>query len=116
MLRYSFDDLKIGYRDVYRHWHPQSEQYAGADALLTALYRGWLVAETVLSDRLLKEARSVGGKRKSAVYRFALQRGVEAVVMPVVTSPYADWLLANAPLKVFSAGYGGSPKPIAFAS
>ena len=46
MLRHSFDNLKIGYCDVCRHWHPHSEQYAGADALLTALHRGGLVAET----------------------------------------------------------------------
>ena len=31
----------VQYLDVTKHWDPDSENYAGGDALVTALSRGW---------------------------------------------------------------------------
>lgn len=68
--------------DLQRHWHPQSEAYAGVDALFTALDRGWRIAGKIRRDeRFLSEARSV------IIFHFELKRADEWIQMPVLSNP-----------------------------
>lgn len=81
--------------DIYRHWHSQSEYYAGGDALATALFKGWKPKHVVLLERHWH-----GGSRHINVYHFELQRGAESVAMPVLGNPYVERLIAEQGLRV----------------
>ena len=58
----------VQYLDVTHHWSPRSEAFAGGDALLTALQRGWEVANTVEEEEKYWHA----DVRAVSVYRFTL--------------------------------------------
>jgi hypothetical protein len=77
-----------------RHWHPQSQAYAGSDCLLHALDCGWRVGQVAHCSQCNS------GNRRVLVYYFKLQRGDEALVMPVISNPYIERLLASSPLKI----------------
>ena len=97
MTHYNFDELEIDYLEVYHHWHPDSEEYAGADCLMTALYNGWMVNKVVQAEQLwLPTARSVN------VYTFELRRLGQSMIMPVIANPYVERLIRNAALDLLA--------------
>ena len=79
MLSFTLADLSCRPLDTPRHWHPQSQAYAGGDCLLSALDCGWTVTQMVHCTQ------SNGGNRRVLVYFFELQRGDENLVMPACT-------------------------------
>lgn len=83
------------YRAIVRHWHPQSEKYAGGDCLLTALNDGWEVNEQVIGEEHWR-----AGTRRVMVYRFELSRDSDLLTMPVITNPFVERLIAENALRV----------------
>lgn len=81
--------------DIYRHWHPQSEVYAGGDALATALFEGWKPKIIVLLEHHWH-----GGSRRINIYHFELQRGGSTMAMPVLGNPYVERLISEQGLRV----------------
>jgi hypothetical protein len=79
----------------YRHWHAQSETYAGGDSLVTALHLGWIIGNTVLL-----EEHKYGEKRCARVYYFELIREGASLVMPVIANPFVECLIATSALQV----------------
>ncbi|HEX2906873.1 MAG TPA: hypothetical protein VHO69_08440 [Phototrophicaceae bacterium] len=82
--------------DIYRHWHPQSQEYAGGDALATALFMGWKAKEIILMDRRWHG----GGARRVNIYHFELTRGDETLAMPVLGNPYVERVITELGLRV----------------
>jgi hypothetical protein len=76
-------DFHVEYSAVHRHWHPSSEVYAGADALITALQNGWTLMEPVFEEEFFH-----AGTRRVTVYHATLVRGEESRIMPVITNPF----------------------------
>jgi hypothetical protein len=99
MLQHPFDSSSIEDIITYRHWHAQSEKYAGGDSLATALYLGWTLGEAVQL-----EERWYAGTRRVAVYYFDLTRGEDHMTMPVIGNPYVDQLIAQSKLNVVPFG------------
>jgi hypothetical protein len=81
--------------DFYRHWHAQSQTYAGGDCLVTALHLGWILGEQVL----LRD-RWYAGARHVKVYYFELLREDVRLVMPVISNPFVEHLIITYPLQV----------------
>jgi len=99
MFQHPLDSTSIEDIITYRHWHPQSEKYAGGDSLATALFLGWTL------DRVVQlEERWYAGTRRVAVYHFELTRGDEHMTMPVIGNPFVDQLIAREQLKVVAFG------------
>lgn len=88
-------NFHVQYANVQRHWSPRSEQFAGGDALLTAIERGWEFKETVM-----REVYWHGGSRGVAIYHFTLRKGDREIEMPVIENPYVTRLLYMSPLNV----------------
>jgi hypothetical protein len=80
---------------VYRHWHRESEAYAGGDSLATALFLGWTIREIVW----LKEY-SYRGSRQAVVYYFQLKRDKDYMSMPVISNPYVEKIIATSGLQI----------------
>jgi hypothetical protein len=76
------------YMRTIRHWHAESEKWAGADCLLTKLDDGWTVDPTVYYQEFWH-----AGSRLVTIYYFQLTRDGETLEMPVITNPYARRLL-----------------------
>lgn len=81
--------------DFYRHWHSDSEEFAGGDSLATALMMGWEIAGTVAMDIYW-----CSGSRQVPVYYFRLNRDGDTVLMPVLGNPFVDRLLKERKLVV----------------
>ncbi|HRF97361.1 MAG TPA: hypothetical protein PLZ51_19265, partial [Aggregatilineales bacterium] len=78
----------MDYFDVTQHWHPDSERYAGGDALVTLLTQGWEIEREVgVEDRFFAGLRSI------SVYHLTLVRGGERMRMPVIRNPYINRLI-----------------------
>lgn len=78
----------MDYFDVAQHWHPDSEKYAGGDALVTLLSNGWEIQREVgVEDRFFAGLRSV------SVYHLTLKRGDEVMRMPVIRNPYINRII-----------------------
>lgn len=82
MADYS-NNSNASYMQVTRHWSPISEKYAGADALVTALTKGWKSADTVFCEEYWH-----AGARLVSIYHFELTRKGETMTMPVLSNPY----------------------------
>ena len=84
-------DFHADYMQVTQHWCEKSEDYAGADALMTALSDGWEAQPLVeYEDRQFGETRTV------RLYHIHLTRdGDEDIVMPVLHNPYINRLIKN---------------------
>lgn len=80
------------YMDMIRHWHAESEQYTGGDALFTALQNGWRI-----SDEVKYEEYWHAGVRSVLVYHFELTRDGEKMDMPVVRNPYVNRIVREMP-------------------
>ncbi len=95
MLNSNAANWHSSYWRIVRHWHADSERYAGGDCLLTALHNGWVVSERVIADEHWH-----AGTRCVMVYYFELTRGDEIMTMPVITNPFVERLMAENALRV----------------
>ena len=91
------NDAKFDYLELHRHWDPMSERYAGADALLTAMNKGWKPAQTVHFEEYWH-----AGSRLVTIYHFDLTRGDEQMTMPVLSNPFARRILKRVATDVVS--------------
>ncbi|GEM_PF-618696 len=88
----------IQYPDmINQHWHMRSGTYAGGDHLLTALTEGWEIEKCVQINHVY------AGNRAVTIYEFTLNCKGDAMVMPVITNPYVERLLATADIPVMQA-------------
>jgi len=88
----------IQYPDmINQHWHMRSGSYAGGDHLLTALTDGWAIEKCVQINHVY------AGNRAVTIYEFTLSCKSDVMVMPVITNPYVERLLATADIKVVQA-------------
>jgi hypothetical protein len=99
MLQHRYDSTSIEDIITYRHWHGESEKYAGGDSLATFVYLGWQLGKVVQL-----EERWYAGTRRVAVYYFELTRDDETITMPVIGNPYVDQVVAKAALQMVSVG------------
>lgn len=83
------------YMDVVRHWSPESEAYAGGDALVTQLNKGWDIQETVFFEEYWH-----AGTRPVLIYHIDLVRGDDTLHMPVLSNPYIRRLVDSLPVQV----------------
>lgn len=83
------------YPDIFRHWHPGSEAYAGGDALITALDDGWVISGTVRCEEVWHT-----GNRRMHVYHVPLVKDTQTMYMPVIGNPYVERLLREIPIQV----------------
>ncbi|HLV34498.1 MAG TPA: hypothetical protein VKY59_05265 [Spirillospora sp.] len=83
------------YTDLPRHWCPQSQRYAGGDALLTYLKEGWEVQGDIYYEEYWH-----GGARRVLIYYFVLTNGDECVTMRVLGNPLIDRLLQELDIRV----------------
>lgn len=91
----SISNFHVSYVDVTQHWNPNSANYAGADALVTLLFDGWLPQPTVYLEQ-----KWYAGLRHVKIYHIELRRGEERLVMPVILNPYVNRLIRNYDLRV----------------
>ena len=85
-----YSDPGYDYMEMQRHWHPGSEKYTGADALVTAFVNGWRPETTVYYEEFWH-----AGSRLVTVYYVELARDDEQVTMPIITNPYMHRILRN---------------------
>lgn len=66
-----------------RHWSASSETFTGADSLITAVKRDYII--------IACEPQSHACKTQTVtVYVFTLEKDGEKLTMPVIANPYAD--------------------------
>ena len=94
-MRQDSQNLHSQYPDFSRHWCDTSEQYAGGDALLTAMQNDW-VADTTCYEEQYWHA----GTRLVTIYHFELTNGDETLHMPVITNPYVHRIIREEAFKV----------------
>lgn len=80
----------VSYIDVTQHWSPSSEHYAGGDQLVTLMFDGW-----ELDDTVYLEEKWIGGLRHVKVYHMTLRRGGDVLEIPVLYNPYVVRLVTN---------------------
>lgn len=80
---------------IFRHWHAQSQKFAGGDCLATMLFFGWTLNPLVMVDTYWHF-----GTRQVNVYHFELMQDGESLTMPVLGNPYVDRLIAQHQLEV----------------
>lgn len=69
-----------------QYWSPDSEEYAAASQLITAMRAGWRLALPRVSARQIWNS----GSRPRTVYEFTLMRGSQLMIMPVLSNPYIE--------------------------
>jgi hypothetical protein len=94
----NLSNLHYAYSHLIRHWHAGSEQFAGGDALFTALDEGWEMDETVPY-----EEHWFAGAQCVVVFLCQLTRGDETMTMPVITNPYVQSMLSDMNAKLVSS-------------
>jgi len=97
MVTQNLSNFHYAYSHLVRHWHADSEQYAGGDALFTALDNGWEIDETVPY-----EEHWFAGAQCVVVFLCRLKRGEETMMMPVITNPYIRRMLTEMKAKLVS--------------
>ncbi len=98
MLNQNSTNFHAEYMDVTQHWSDKSAKYAGADCLLTMLYKGWQMKKKVRREELW-----FAGMRSIYVYYVELERDGEAMTMPVVHNPYMSRMIARSDIVVENA-------------
>jgi hypothetical protein len=88
-------DFHVDYSNVYRHWDPRSEAYAGGDALITMLQQGWH-----LTDPIYEQPVWYCGNRRVCVLHGVLTRGDEQIVMAVISNPFIVRAMRDRRLKI----------------
>lgn len=95
MIAFDASNSHFDYLDVIRHWSPNSEKYAGGDALMTFLLNGWNI-----KDAIFYEEHWHSGVRMVMVYYFQLEYQGENCLMPVLDNPYVNRLVYSLPFPV----------------
>lgn len=90
MINRNTTNFHVEYMAVTKHWSPSSEKFAGADALITALDKGW-----EMEDEVICEDVWFAGMRQTRVYHVILQRDEERIEMPVLHNPYINRMLSS---------------------
>jgi hypothetical protein len=92
-------NLHSQYPDFSRHWCDTSEQFAGGDALLTAMQNNWVADATCYEEQYWH-----AGTRLVTIYHFKLRNGDETLHMPVITNPYVRRIIREENFKVVPIG------------
>lgn len=95
MVAFDARNAHAEYMDVVRHWSPESEAYAGGDALVTFLNQDWRLGETVLVEEYWH-----AGTRLVLIYHIDLVRENDVLRMPVLTNPYVRRLIESLPVQM----------------
>jgi hypothetical protein len=95
MLDSSSSNWHYAYRKYVRHWHAESEKYAGGDCLLTAINNGWNMLVPVMAEAYWR-----AGSRCVMVYHFTLEYSGKTMVMPVITNPFVERLIVDNRLRL----------------
>ena len=82
--------------DQSRHWCPNSEQFTGCDALLSALQQGWEISGVVFCQQF-----QLSRWRLTRVYYFQMVLGTTLARMAVVNSPHVERFITIRDLPVF---------------
>jgi hypothetical protein len=90
MINRNTTNYHVEYMDVNQYWSPRSQQYAGGDALITALANGW-----EMKDQVVCEEYWFAGMRQTRIYHVELHRDGERMIMPVLHNPYVDYVLSG---------------------
>ncbi len=69
-----------------QYWSPESEEYAAASQLITAMRSGWNLALPRVSARQIWNS----GSRPRTIYDFTLMREGQLMIMPVLSNPYIE--------------------------
>lgn len=91
----NISNFHVEYMDVVQHWSPNSEKYAGADSLLTMIYRGWEI-----KNPIMREERMFAGMRQVSIYHITLERNGERMRMPVIHNPFINRMIASNKIQV----------------
>jgi hypothetical protein len=83
------------YPDFWRHWCDTSEEFAGGDALLTAMQNHWVADETCYEQQYWQ-----AGTRLVTIYHFNLTNGDEQMAMPVLGNPFVRRIIREEQFKV----------------
>ncbi len=86
-----------------QYWCPESEAYAAASQLITAMRSGWALALPSVRARQVCS----GGSRPRTVYDFTLMRDSRLMTMPVLSNPYIERFIAQ---KALGVVYDKSPE------
>ena len=84
------------YTESDQYWSPDSEQYAAASQLITAMRAGWILALPRVNARQIWHS----GSRLSTIFEFTLVRGSRLMIMPVLGNPYIERLIAEQDIRV----------------
>lgn len=95
MIEQNVSNFHVEYMDVTQHWSAQSEEYAGADSLVTMLYRGWQ-----MKRKVMREERQFAGMRSVYVYHITLEKDGQTMTMPVVHNPYLSRMIMRSNLEI----------------
>ncbi|GAB4522906.1 MAG: hypothetical protein OHK0046_36130 [Anaerolineae bacterium] len=98
MVNRNITNFHVEYMDVTQHWNEKSEQFAGADGLLTMLYNGW-----EMKKKVKRQEHWFAGMRAVCVYHIELERNGETVTMPVIQNPYIGRMLLQNGVEVTDA-------------
>ena len=86
------------YTESDQYWSPESEKYAAASQLITALRAGWGLALPRVSARQIWHS----GSRLSTIYEFTLMRGSQLMIMPVLSNPYIERYIVQHDIRVIA--------------
>ncbi len=84
------------YTESSQYWCPESEAFAAASQLISALRDGWMLALPRVRARQIWNS----GSRPRTVYEFTLMRGSQLMIMPVLTNPFVERYLAQHDLRI----------------
>lgn len=88
-------NVQMYYTETPRHWCPHSEQFTGADSLITALRAGWALCRQVYREEYLQK-----GCRRTTIYFFELKKDEQVITMPVIGNPFVVRFVAAQRLHV----------------
>jgi hypothetical protein len=83
MTIYNPEGMHERFTSTKRHFSPDSEQYTGADSLLSAQRCGWRLVNIAYEEYILMR-----GGRYTSLYYFKLARGAEKMIMPILSNPF----------------------------
>lgn len=79
-----------------QYWSPESEEYAAASQLVTAMRAGWILALPRVRARQIWHS----GSRQSTVYEFTLMLGSQLMIMPVLSNPYIERYIVQHDIRI----------------
>lgn len=88
-----------------QYWSPESESFAAASHLISALRAGWLLAMPRVRARQIWNS----GSRARTLYEFTLVRGSQLMIMPVLTNPFVERYLIQNDIRVI---YGAATENV----